>query len=187
MKYRIFGLLAVLFFIASPYQAVAAPVLESSSPENGDSLLEVPERVELNFDTEIDRVEDMYLLVETGDEIDIEEPSISEDGTTVSAEIESILENGNYILNYTVTDTEGESEQQGINFSINSNTSLEERQDNLEERTGESALTEAEQEEEREAEEAGANIPGMVVMGTLGLTVVSAFTIILWKNRERKN
>lgn len=187
MKYRFFGLLAVLFFITSPYQAFAAPALESSSPEDGDSVLEVPERLELTFDTEIDRVEDMYLLVETGDEIEMSEPEISEDGRTVVSSMESVLENGNYVLNYSVTGEDGETVQGGTNFSLNSNKPLEERQQELEARTGESSLSEAEQQAAAEAEEAGPNIPGMVFMGTLGVAIVSAFTIILWRNRERKN
>ncbi|SDW39644.1 Copper-binding protein CopC (methionine-rich) [Marinococcus luteus] len=186
MKYRIFGLLAVLFFIASPYQAVAAPTLESSSPEDGDSVLEVPERLELTFDTEIDRVEDMYLLVETGDEIEMSDPEISDDGRTVVSYMETVLENGNYVLNYSVTGADGETVQGGTNFSLNSNQPFEERQQELEERSGESSLSDADREAAEEAEEAGPNIPGMVAMGVLGLAIVSAFTIILWKNREHK-
>ncbi|GEK57594.1 hypothetical protein CHL76_00685 [Marinococcus halophilus] len=187
MKYRFFGLLAVLFFITSPYQAFAAPMLESSSPEDGDSVLEVPERLELTFDTEIDRVEDVYLLVETGDEIEMSDPEISDDGLTVISNVETVLENGNYVLNYSVTGEDGETVQGATNFSLNSNKPFEERQQELEARTGESSLSEAETQAAAEAEEAGPNIPGMVFMGTLGLAIVTAFTIILWKNRERKN
>ena len=106
--------------VLAPTPASAHDVLLSSSPEDGQTLEELPEEVVLTFNNTPLENDDGNAVVVTGPdgESTYEEGELTFDGTDVLVDLTPLDEAGEYSIDYRIVSSDGHPIQESISFSV---------------------------------------------------------------------
>ncbi|MDI7742700.1 copper resistance protein CopC [Lysinibacillus fusiformis] len=106
-----------LFIFATSTSAFAHTHLGSSTPEDGQVVTEQLSEITLNFEGKIEQSSSFELNNTQGQNIPVEEISINEG--VMTGTLANPLENGNYLVNYSIIGADGHLMEGEVSFSVN--------------------------------------------------------------------
>lgn len=113
----LFVLIAFLFFSFIPLNlAKAHSVLIKSTPEDGEQVDDTINSIELNFNTKVENGSTLYLVTDTGEEMEPESIDISDD--VLQATFKESLQPGSYQVNWKIVGADGHPIENQYSFSI---------------------------------------------------------------------
>ncbi|RCW42569.1 copper resistance CopC family protein [Paenibacillus prosopidis] len=115
MKRILLICLAALWLV--PGIAMAHSKLESAVPSQDVSIAASPERIELTFNTKIEKLSNFKVLNAAGEVMDTERAEVN--GETMSGAIASVLPNGIYTVKWTIIGADGHSVEGNYTFTVN--------------------------------------------------------------------
>lgn len=114
MKRILLIFLAVLWLV--PGVAMAHSKLENAVPAPDAAITVSPDRVELTFNTRIEKLSNFKILNAAGEVMDTDKTSV--DGTTMSGTVQAALPNGIYTVKWTIIGADGHSVEGGYAFTV---------------------------------------------------------------------
>ncbi|CAM4132898.1 copper resistance protein CopC [Paenibacillus alkaliterrae] len=114
MKRILLICLAMLWLV--PGAAMAHSTLESAVPAQDATINASPERIELTFNTKIEKLSNFKLLNAAGKELDTEKAIV--DGATMSGAVPATLANGDYTVKWTIIGADGHSVEGNYSFTV---------------------------------------------------------------------
>lgn len=114
MKRILLICLAALWLV--PGVAMAHSKLESAVPAQDASIAASPERIELTFNTKIEKLSNLKVLNAAGEEMDTEKAEVN--GETMSGAVPSVLPNGIYMVKWTIIGADGHSVEGNYTFTV---------------------------------------------------------------------
>lgn len=106
-----------IFFIGFVNNALAHTGLESSSPQNGEVVVEDLKQIALNFETKVEQNSTFELKSSNGDSIPVESITLSDNQMVGS--LSNSLENGDYQVNWKIIGADGHPIEGDFSFSVN--------------------------------------------------------------------
>lgn len=176
-------LLATLLFVfATSTNAFAHTHLGSSSPENGQVVSEELSEITLNFEGKIEQSSSFELSNSQGQSIPVEGISIS-DGT-MTGSVSNPLENGEYLVNWSIIGADGHLMEGEYSFTMNvqgSNTASEasnqtEQVTTQEVEQNNGQATSEQVEETEDSEKTSPLIPVIIIM--LVIVIIGSFLVM---------
>ncbi|MFS0750941.1 copper resistance protein CopC [Oceanobacillus sp. 1P07AA] len=121
--------ISILLFVATLFLFSANTVfahthLDSSNPEDGTTVTESIDTIELNFDTVIEQNATLQVESSEGDTFEVTDISIT-DGELV-ATLDEDLANGSYTVTWDIIGVDGHAMQDSITFEVDAESSEEE-------------------------------------------------------------
>lgn len=114
MKRILLICLAVLWLV--PGVAMAHSKLEKAVPAQDATLAVSPERIELTFNTKIEKLSQFKIMNAAGEEI--EHDKIEVDGRAMSGNVPAALPNGSYTVKWTIIGADGHSVEGDYAFTV---------------------------------------------------------------------
>lgn len=114
MKRILLICLAAMWLV--PGVSMAHSKLESSVPGQDASITASPERIELTFNTKIEKLSNFKVLNAAGEEMDTERAEVN--GETMSGAVPSVLPNGIYTVKWTIIGADGHSVEGNYTFTV---------------------------------------------------------------------
>ncbi|MGM0880971.1 MAG: copper resistance protein CopC [Bacillota bacterium] len=114
MKRILLICLAALWLV--PGVAMAHSKLESAVPAQDASIAASPERIELTFNTKIEKLSNFKVLNAAGEVMDTERAEVN--GETMSGAVPSVLPNGIYTVKWTIIGADGHSVEGNYAFTV---------------------------------------------------------------------
>lgn len=121
MKRILLICLAALWLM--PGVTMAHSKLESSVPGQDASIAASPERIELTFNTKIEKLSNFKVLNAAGDEMETERAEVN--GETMSGAVPAVLPNGTYTVKWTIIGADGHSVEGNYSFTVDAPTPTE--------------------------------------------------------------
>lgn len=146
------ALLVSLLVGVSPSVTYAHSHFESSVPEEGQTVEEAVETIELSFDGGIEQASTVQLFTADGEEIDIS--AVNVNSPNIEAELAAPLANGDYRVAYNVLSADTHPVEGEFTFTVNAEEAVAE--EDTEDEANEEEV--AETEESAEAEEQETNV-----------------------------
>jgi copper resistance protein C len=112
---RMFMMFLITLFCTLPTIVFAHTELSSSSPEEGQVVVEEMEEISLTFGGEIEALS-MMTLVKNGQELEFE--SVEVQGNQLIGKVEQPLESGTYIINWNIAGEDGHPISGEIPFTV---------------------------------------------------------------------
>ena len=171
-----------LFIFATSTNAFAHTHLGSSTPAEGEVVTEELREITLNFEGKIEQSSSFELSNTQGENIPVEEISVNEG--IMTGTLANPLENGDYLVKYSIIGADGHLMEGEVSFSVNvpesatsSEASNETKQDTAQEVEQNNEQATAEPAEEIESdEETSPVIPVMIIV--LLVVVIGAFFVM---------
>lgn len=182
--------------VLAPAPASAHDVLTGSSPEDGQTLEELPEEVVLTFNNAPLESGEGNAVVVTGPdgESTYEEGDLTFDGTDVSVGLTPLDEAGEYSIDYRVVSSDGHPIQESISFSVTEEAIEAAAPDEPEETEAEEDAAEAEEvDEPAEADEAaaeeaddegGVSPVALVIIAAVAVVAIGAIVFVAVRMRK---
>ncbi|GLO67077.1 MULTISPECIES: copper resistance protein CopC [Oceanobacillus] len=117
-------LFVATLFLFSAHTVFAHTHLDSSNPEDGSTLTEAIDTIQLYFDTVIEQNASLQIENSEGDTFEATDISIT-DGELV-ATLEEDLANGSYTVTWDIIGVDGHAMQDSISFEIDADEEVEE-------------------------------------------------------------
>lgn len=114
MKRILLICLAALWFV--PGVALAHSRLEHAVPAQDATVAVPPERIELTFNTKIEKLSNFKVLNAAGEVIDTDKAEVN--GETMSGTVPAVLPNGIYKVKWTIIGADGHSVEGGYAFTV---------------------------------------------------------------------
>lgn len=114
MKRILFICLAMLWLV--PGVAMAHSTLEEAVPAQDSTVAVSPERIELTFNTKIEKLSNFKLLNAAGEEMDKDKTEF--DGMMMSSALPTALPNGIYTVKWTIIGADGHSVEGNYAFTV---------------------------------------------------------------------
>jgi methionine-rich copper-binding protein CopC len=118
MKRILLICLAALWLV--PGVAMAHSKLESAVPAQDSLIADSPERIELTFNTKIEKLSNFKLLNAAGEEMETERAEVN--GETMSGAVPAVLPNGIYTVKWTIIGADGHSVEGNYAFTVDAPT-----------------------------------------------------------------
>jgi len=114
MKRILLILLAALWLV--PGVAMAHSKLESAVPERDATVTASPERIEMTFNTKIEKLSNFKILNAAGEEMEKEKVEV--DGMTMTGSVPAALPNGIYTVKWVIIGADGHSVEGDYSFTV---------------------------------------------------------------------
>lgn len=181
--------------VLAPAPASAHDVLLSSSPEDGQSLEELPEEVVLTFNNAPLESGDGNAVIVTGPdgETTYEDGDLSFDGTDVSVGLTPLDEAGEYSIDYRIVSSDGHPIQESISFSVTEEAVEAAAPDEPEEEAEETEVAEEDDgpaevdeaaAEEEATDEGGVSPVAIVVIVAVAVIAIGALGFVAARMRK---
>lgn len=181
--------------VLTPAPASAHDVLLSSSPEDGQTLEELPEEVVLTFNNAPLESGDGNAVIVTGPdgETTYEDGELTFDGTDVSVDLAPLEEAGDYSIDYRVVSSDGHPIQESLSFSVTEEAVEAAAPDESEETEAEEAPEAEEADEpaevdeaaaEEAADEGGVSPVAIAVIAVVAVIAIGALTFVAVRMRK---
>ncbi|HWK21855.1 MAG TPA: copper resistance CopC family protein [Ureibacillus sp.] len=179
-----FLIFSALFLFSFANYAYAHTHLESSSPQNGEVLIEQLKEITLTFEGKIEQSSTFTLQNENNEEMEVDSISVSENKLTGS--LSDPLENGEYLIDWSIIGADGHVIEGEIPFTVDvpvTETNDDAKEDivNIEVNTRDTKETESTVKQEQVDNELTENKSSYLtptLIGVLVLIIVGSFLFI---------
>lgn len=171
----------IIFFIFFTNNTFAHTGIKSSSPENGETIVDEIQEIMLKFDTEVEQNSTFTLKTKGGDPISIRNINLDEE--IMEGTLDEPLNNGDYELDWSIIGVDGHPIEGTLSFSVkvpNSNGSADEQSENKEVDSNSLNVDELDKESEPKM---SINFIIPIIIGFLFLIVIGTF---VWLLRRKK-
>ncbi|KON90007.1 hypothetical protein AF332_26450 [Sporosarcina globispora] len=172
----------ICFFIILPSMTSAHTGLESSAPESGQVVTEDLNEITLTFAGEIESLSTMTLVRE-GQEILLS--NVEPNGKQMSGTLESPLENGSYVINWSIVGEDGHQITGEIPFTVKSEENTDQDSQIEESQTSDEEIIQPE-ESNKSAEGKKESSPNMIMNIFIPLLTMAVLVIGLFLLFRRK-